>query len=336
MSYNEGEFAAARRLWETPVEHWLTFFKCAYCGTTGTLGNRLKGESSLMHSDCFSLYHSKRSEPTPLDLLMNIEEAGAPKVIFDKNVFNELASSAIVQSPLQYNYFLLGEIDGDSVKVRDFALVPFFTYLREPGTFGEWAFKDDEFGKDYILLERKFDREDDVLVGYLHSHNARTIGQSDLYYEYFYSHILPEDQKENFKAHIQLNTFYPTVRELVLANHKLFSGRKHLIECRGWMDLPTLQFEKYLQAASREHFELFQEAKKTALNNVLSKPEEYMGAYTTIPQVFAGEREDYLFEQLEGWMNKPLLEVDTFANLELIKRIQGRIKKLPFEIRSVA
>jgi len=326
MSYKKEEFDAARSLFEKPIERWITPFKCGYCGESGMKGHRYKGNTEFRHPDCFLLYSAEITKETPIDLLMEIEEAGTPKVAFDKRTFGKIVSSAVEKSPSQYNYFLVGYLSNDSVLVKDFKPVPFFSYPREPGTFGEWEYKEavaEEIGELNKLN----------IVGYLHAHNAKQISHSDLFYEYFYSRLMDGDGENSFKVHAQLNNFYPVLKELTILNHKKYNGESPLTESQGWSDVPTTQFERYLQSSEGEYLELLKAAKKQASEKIISKPENYMCTYTTIPEVFVGDEDVNLFRDLGYWMDKDKLDVDVFANLELVKRIKGKIKRLPLEVK---
>jgi len=326
MSYKKEDFETARSLFEKPIERWITPFNCKYCGQTGMKGHRYKGDVEFKHPDCFLLYSTEITKETPIDLLMEIEESETPKVIFDKKIFGKIVSSTVDKSPSQYNYFLIGDTSNNNVVVKAFKPVPFFNYPREPGTFGEWEYKE-------AVAEEIEELNNLNIVGYLHAHNARQISHSDLFYEYFYSRLMDGDGENSFKVHAQLNNFYPVLKELTILNHKKFKGESPLTESQGWSDIPTIQFERYLQAKEGEYLNLFKEAKKQASERIISKPEDYMRAYTTIPEVFAGDEDVNLFRDLGFWMDKDKLDVDVFANLELVKRIKGKIKRLPFEVK---
>ncbi len=326
MSYIKEEFEVARNLFEKPVERWITPFRCEYCGENGMKGHRYKGETKFRHPDCFLLYSTEITKETPIDLLMEINDSEKPKFTFDKASFRKIIPAAVDKSPSQYNYFLVGDVSSDSVLIKDFKPVPFFNYPREPGTFGEWEYR--EASSEELNELNKLN-----VVGYMHAHNAKQISHSDLFYEYFYSRLLGGEGENIFRVHAQLNTFYPLLKELTLLNHKKFKGEKPLTESEGWSDVPTMQFERYLQAKEGEYSELLEEAKKQASEKIISRPKDYMRTYTTIPEVFVSDDDVNLFRELGYWMDKDNLDVNTFTNLELLKRIHGKIKKLPFEVK---
>lgn len=329
MSYTEQEFGAARALFEKEIERWAMPFNCSYCSYPGMLGYRTQGDSAFMHPDCFQLHRSEISQKTPIDLLMDIGQKETPRVYFDKKALHQLIDSAVEKFPLQHNYFLIGDTMDGSVEIKDYIPVPYFVYPREPGTFGSWSVRDPSDGELEQLNKVN-------VVGYLHSHNAKLIGHSDLLYESYYSLMLDDDEKNMFNVHVQLDSFHPVLKELTLLNHEQFDGKKPLTGWKGLRWVPTSQLEKYLQDDKGDYFNLLQDAKGKALEKIKSEPQNYVGTYSTILDVVGGERDIALFEGLEQWMGTGNLSVDAFSDLELIKRIRGKIKQLPFEVRQIA
>ena len=86
MSYSISDFVAAKKLFEIEIERWVVPFNCSYCGYDGVFGHRNKGDSVLMHPDCFQLDIYDKTDQTPLDMIMNIGQKETPKVYFDKKI----------------------------------------------------------------------------------------------------------------------------------------------------------------------------------------------------------------------------------------------------------
>ncbi|NOQ37340.1 hypothetical protein GQ472_00500 [archaeon] len=278
------------------------------------------------------------SKQTPIDMLMDIGEKETPKVYFDKVAFKKLVSSAIDKFPSQYNYFLVGEVNEDNIDITDFKPVPIFEYPRPYGTFGHWEFRKCVFdGQENEELDKGFEELEGLdIIGYLHAHSSKQISQSNLFYEYLYSKLLDNADKEQFKVHIQLNNFSPVLKELVMANHNRFDGSKPLTESKGYGDIFTDHFEAYMTGEESVLSRILKKAKTDAKRLIRKNPQNYACAYTTILDMFEQEADDILFKQLDNWLSKDTLDIDAFANLKLTKRIQGKIHRLPFEVRKVA
>jgi len=333
MTYTQEQFNQARAIYEKRLIRHITPFDCPYCHNPGHLAHKHEGDKDFMHPDCFLLHLNDISKQTPIDLLMDIGEKETPKVYFDKVAFKKLVSSAIDKFPSQYNYFLVGEIDDDCINVTGFKPVLIFEYPRPYGTFGHWAFRKGVFdGQENEELDKEFEELEGLdIIGYLHAHSSKQISQSDLFYEYLYSYMLDDADKEQFKIHI-----HPVLKELVIANHNRFDGSRPLTESNGKGDVFTDHFENYMAGQETVFFRMLKKAKTDAKRQIHKNPQDYVCAYTTILDLFEPGADDILFEQLDDWMSKDTLDVDAFANLELTKRIQGQIHRLSFDVKKVA
>ena len=338
MTYTQEQFKQARTIYEKKLIRHITPFDCPYCQNPGLIAHKNEGDKDFMHPDCFLLHLDSISKQTPIDMLMNIGEKETPKVYFDKVAFKKLVSSAIDKFPSQYNYFLAGEIEDDCINVTGFKPVPIFEYPRPYGTFGHWAFRKGVFdGQENEELDKEFEELEGLdIIGYLHAHSSKQISQSDLSYEYLYSQPFGDAGKDQFKIHIQLNNFFPVLKELVIANHNRFDGSRPLTESNGQVNTFTDHFENYIAGQETVFFRILKKAKTDAKRLIRKNPQDYVCAYTTILDLFEPGADEILFEQLDDWMSKDTLDIDAFANLELTKRIQGQIHRLPFDIKKVA
>ncbi len=337
MTYTQQQFKQARAIYEARLIRHITPFDCPYCQNPGFLAHKHEGDKDFMHPDCFLLHLNDISKQTPIDMLMDIGHKEKPKINFDKKTFKELVSSAIDKFPSQYNYFLIGEIDDDCINVTGFKSIPIFEYPREYGTFGNWTLRKSilDGQKDEELDKELEEFEDLDIIGYLHAHTSKQISHSDLIYGYLYSQFLDGADKEQFKVHIQLNNFFPVLKELVIANHNKFDGSKPLTDSNGQVNIFTDHFERYMANPETVFFRMLKKAKTDAKRLIRNNPQDYVCAYTTILDLFEPGADDILFEQLDDWMSKDALDVDAFANLKLTKKIQGQIHRLPFEVKKV-
>ncbi|NOQ56216.1 MAG: hypothetical protein GQ477_05435 [Nanohaloarchaea archaeon] len=335
MVYTEKQFNDARAIFEKKLIRHITPFNCPYCNNPGYFAHKHEGDKYFMHPDCFMLNQFNILSETPIDMLMGIGDNETPEVYFKKKVFDEIVSSAIDHFPSQYNYFLVGEIDNDAVEITGFKPVPIFEYPRPYGTFGHWEFRKGMFdGQKNKKLDNELEELEDLnIVGYLHAHSTRQISQSDLFYEYLYSMQLDDVDKEQFKIHIRLDNFYPVLKELVMINHNEFNGLKPLTESNGYGDVFTDHFEQWIADNKAGYHWMLKKAKVDAIEKIHKTPDDYSCAYTTIPHIFKFQADSILFEQLEDWLSKDILDVDAFANLELRKRIHGQIQRLPLEVK---
>jgi len=338
MTYTQEQFDTAKAIYGSRLIRHITPFDCPYCQNPGLLAHKHEGDKDFMHPDCFLLHLNDISKQTPIDMLMNLGEKETPKVYFDKAAFKKLVSSAIDKFPSQYNYFLIGEVNEDNIVITGFKPVPIFEYPRPYGTFGHWAFRKGVFdGQENEELDKEFEGLEGLdIIGYLHAHSSKQISHSDLFYEYLYSYLLDDADKEQFKIHIQLNNFFPVLKELVIANHNRFDGSKPLTESNGKGDVFTDHFEIYMAGQETVYSGTLKKAKTDAKRLIRKNPQDYVCAYTTILDLFEPGADEILFEQLDDWMSKDTLDVDAFANLELTKRIQGQIHRLPFDVKKVA
>lgn len=338
MTYTQEQFAKARAIYEKSLIRHITPFDCPYCQNPGLLAHKNEGDEDFMHPDCFLLHLNDISKQTPIDMLMDIGEKETPKIYFDKKTFKELVSSAIDKFPSQYNYFLVGKIDDDSIDITGFKPVPIFEYPRPHGTFGHWEFRKGVFdGQENEELDKEFEELEGLdIIGYLHAHSSRQISHSDLFYEYLYSYMLDDADKEQFKIHIQLNNFFPVLEKLVIENHNKFDGSRPLTESDGKGDVFTDHFEAYISGEESVLSGTLKKAKTDAKRLIRKNPQDYVCAYTTILGLFEPGADEILFEQLDDWMSEDILDIDAFANLKLTKRIQGQIHRLPFEVKKVA
>ena len=338
MTYIPEQFKKARAIYEKKLIRHITPFDCPYCNHPGLYGHKHEGDKDFMHPDCFLLHLDDISEQTPIDMLMDIGEKETPSVYFDKVTFSKLVSSAIDKFPSQYNYFLVGEIDDDSIDITGFKPVPIFEYPREYGTFGRWEFRKGVFdGLENKELDKEFEELEGLdIVGYLHTHSSKQISHSDLFYEYLYSYMLDDADKEQFKIHIQLNNFFPVLKKLIIANHNEFDGSRPLTESDGKGDVFTDHFEQQIADNKAEYNWMLKKTKTNAKRLIRKNPQDYTCAYSTILGLFEPGADDILFNQLDDWMSEDILDIDAFANLELTKRIQGQIHRLPFEVRKIA
>ena len=337
MVYTQEQFNNARDIYEKRLIRHIIPFDCPYCNHSGLLAHKHEGDNNFMHPDCFLLHLNDILKKTPIDMLMDIGEKKTPKVYFDKMKFNRVVSSAIDKFPSQYNYFLVGEIDEDCIYVTDFRPVPIFEYPRPYGTFGHWEFREGMFdGQENEELDMELEELEDVnIVGYLHAHSSEQISHSDLFYDYLYSQILSDADREQVKIHIQLNTFFPVLKELVMANHTIFDGSRPLTESNGHGDVFTDHFEQQIADSKAECHQMLKKAETDAKKLICKNPQEYVSAYTTISHVYGSGADSSLFKQLNDWMSKDILDIDAFADLELTKRIQRQIHRLPFEVKKV-
>jgi len=202
---------------------------CAYCGfpaATDFVMYRSQGVGR--HRDCALIYKNEVfSERRIMPKYLRIERADAPKVTIPSDTFRKLVRKAVDNFLFQSTQFTLGDYDdvGQLVKIEYFCDIPMLKTVMPPGELSEWKIDESAPAKaelEKILREKKVN-------GYAHCHDGSYIGMSDLFYGFFLSEVLPEEFHKRIAVHLQLDSFTPAMRELVLLNHKRFNGSRYLI-----------------------------------------------------------------------------------------------------------
>lgn len=332
MIYDESNLRLAKKIFYTPVQEGMYFTKCKLCGETVIEGSRYEGEpvDSAMHHDCF---YATIPERTPkfdlLEYLLNIQESEKPEVIIKKSLLEKLVDKAVDLFPFQHNFFSFGSSSYEEVTVEGFKNVPFFDYRVHCGEFSSYEFNTSD--KALKELQRMVECNPN---GYVHVHDSRKVGLSDVIYDKIYAVFLPIQVHGNFRVRMHLDTFFPTLKELVISNHKRFRGSESLVVDRGPSALPSRLLENYLNHDNAEYEKVLKDAKQKAKESILSDT-KHLSAYKSLIIDF-GSVSQIDFQRMVNetgiLLENECKNEEEMANLELVNFVRGKIKKLPLVI----
>jgi hypothetical protein len=333
MRYSEEDVALAQRLFETPIQPGLYFSTCSFCGELAIEGSRYVNEpiEAAMHHDCFVVTIPDRIPKVgPFTSLYQIQDVSVPRVVVTQQTLQRLVSKAVDLFPYQHNFFSLGRISEDEISIDDFIDVPFFRYEMPKGKFSNYEIDNSEPTlKTWLeILKQK------IPNGYIHSHDGNDISISDLVYDNIYSKFIPQEFHRSFRIHIQLDTFYPTFKHLVLLHRHELKRGKSLVVSYYSRHLPTKYLYKYIKPRTEKDRKTMETARQLAKETIVNNPERYLGAYTTIVDSFVTLKNDEINEMLEE-LGATLSKIIVYKNVEnsrFIKFIQGKIKQLPLVI----
>ena len=330
MRYSENDVRLARKTFNTPVQEGLYYTKCKLCGETVMEGSRYKDEpiDDAMHHDCFYVTIPDRTPKFDLlDYLLRVGKNKKPKVIIKKSLLEKLVDKSVELFPFQHNFFSFGDSSENEITIEDFESVPFFEYRMPSGEFSRYEFDTSE--KALEELKRMASRGPN---GYIHVHDSRKIGLSDTIYDKFYSALLLPEAHGNFKVRMQLNTFYPTLRELTLLNHSRFKDTKSLVVDVGSTAVPTFVLEKYLSHEDAGYEKAFADAKQKAKENIISNVSRHLSAYTSLIREFGNlSRGNFqkMVEETGSILEKEGRCEEELTSLGLVNFVKGKIQELP-------
>ncbi len=330
MKYGEKELLESKRLFSTPHQIDLCHSTCEYCKKPVAVGYRLKGEEAFMHSDCFILdVYDKFSEighMTPIDVAYQIESVDAPEVIIKKRVLKRLINEAVNLFPYQHMFLSICNEDDNEIIIEDFVDNPIFTYELPEGKFSNWeldfSHKTPKNFKENVSTKK--------VNGYIHTHDTKRISLSDLYYDFIYSCFMKKG--DGVFIHAQLDIFYPALKQLVLLNHEKFDGESPIATFHGSGIRPTKNFDRYSRPLEEDK-RLIETAKKMAKKEIESNISKYFSVYSSIYDEFIclkPKEANSLFEELELDNS---LDDEKIASSRLIRKIKGKIKEFPVNIK---
>jgi hypothetical protein len=330
MKYDETNLRLARKVFNSPVQEGLYYTKCKLCGETVIEGSRYRDESvdDAMHHDCFYVTIPDRTPKFDmLDYLLKIGESKNPKIILKKPLLEKLVDKSVELFPFQHNFFFFGSCSEDEMTIEDFESVPFFDYRTSPEEFSRYEFDTSE--KALKELRRMASR---YPSGYVHTHDSRRIGLSDIIYDKIHSTFLPPKTRDGFRVRMQLNTFYPTLKELVLLNHKRFRDTRPLVIERGSIAVPTFVLENYLNHEQTEYEDVFTTAKQKAKESIVSNTPRYLSAYNSLIRNF-GKLSSNDFQRMVkdtgNVLERECQSEEELSRLELVNFVKGKIQELP-------
>jgi len=289
---------------------------CVYCGYDIPLGSpfvNYKLEGVRRHLDCAAMHRNEAFyEKRILSRYLRITTAERPKVLIASEVFRKLVKSSIENFPYQSVKFTIGYCDEEIIRIGDFCGMPLLKSVMQPGELSKWEIDKSEQAKrslEDILKEGRFN-------GYIHCHDSPDIGISDLFYDWFLSDAIPEGLYGKIAVHVQFDFFNPSMRELILLNHKRFNGSKFLIT-----PAPDYSAEesltRYLQPQDQEDARLIKEVKDKVRRTILSNSKKHIAAFSTV------------LTEVKGYDSDKDEEVIMDGLMELVK---GKIRQLPLVI----
>lgn len=305
---------------------------CDYKGCGQVVGHGYRYKDLTMHPDCFLIHTSEKN--TELELYLkdfDIEKSQTPEVVVTSEVLDHLIDLAVEKFPIQNNLFTGGAYSENEIAIYGYIEVPIFKY-RMTKYFSGFKFDFTDF--DALVLAN-------ILVntppnGYIHIHDCRDIGSSDIQYDAIYRMACANTHR-NLKVRGQLNGFIPVLKQLVLLNHERFKGKKPIADMESSIPVRTEHFLRYFPSKTNEDSEVVRKARSLAKREMKSNIEKYFSIYSAATEAFEpfGIQEiSIMCEEVKKVLHSDdSYKIDKLLNTRLVNLLKGRIKQLPFVIK---